>query len=294
MTKQPNTALVLGGGGLTAYGWQVGVLAGLADAGVHLGDADVLAGTSAGSLLALDLAKGSTPSALYTEQINRDRPMIDVDFTLSMTVRYLWASLRSRDQDKTLEHLSRLALSVRDVPESAVLEAIGPHIPVPDWPEREVRLFAVDALTGTPTAFTAADGVDLPHAMAATCALPPLFPPITIGKARWMDGGVRSTTNADLLTDCARVVVLAPIPKAAGATPSAQSHIRTLTTHGTRATLLTPDRAARRAFGRNPLNAARIPGSAREGRRQGREYAETVREVWDGSDPHRSEHIPAR
>lgn len=52
-----DTALVLGGGGLTAYGWQIGVLAGLADAGVDLADADVLAGTSAGSLLALDLAR---------------------------------------------------------------------------------------------------------------------------------------------------------------------------------------------------------------------------------------------
>lgn len=50
------TALVLGGGGLTAYAWEIGMLAGLADAGVDLGDAEVLAGTSAGSLLALDLA----------------------------------------------------------------------------------------------------------------------------------------------------------------------------------------------------------------------------------------------
>ncbi|RDD88605.1 patatin-like phospholipase family protein [Streptomyces parvulus] len=278
--KGPSTALVLGGGGLTAYGWQVGVLAGLADAGLHPG-ADVLAGTSAGSLLALDLAKGSTPEDLYTEQVNRQRRMIDVDFTLSMTARYLWASLRSRDPDRTLGHLSRLALSVRDVPETAVLEAIGPHIPVEDWPDRPVRLFAVDALTGTPKGFTAADGVDLAHAMAATCALPPLFPPITIGAGRWMDGGVRSTTNADLLADCARVVVLAPIPKAAGATPSARTQVRTLLSQGTRATLLTPDRASLRAFGRNPLNAERIPGAAREGRRQGREYAEAVRAVWE-------------
>ncbi|MEW2449560.1 patatin-like phospholipase family protein [Streptomyces parvulus] len=277
----PSTALVLGGGGLTAYGWQVGVLAGLADAGPHPGDADVLAGTSAGSLLALDLAKGSTPEDLHTEQVDRQRRMIDVDFTLSMTARYLWASLRSRDPDRTLGHLSRPAPSVRDVPETAVLEAIGPHIPVEDWPDRPVRLFAVDALTGTPKGFTATDGVHLAHAKAATCALPPLFPPITIGEGPWMDGGVRSTTNADLLADCARAVVLAPIPKAPGATPSARTQVRTLLAQGTRAALLTPDRASLRAFGRNLLNAECIPGAAREGRRQGREYAEAVRAVWE-------------
>ncbi|MEU0224315.1 patatin-like phospholipase family protein [Streptomyces sp. NPDC006284] len=277
-----DTALVLGGGGLTAYAWQVGVLAGLAEAGLDLGDADVLAGTSAGSLLALDLAGGSAPADLYREQVERERPMMDVDFTLTMTARYLWAALGSRDPRTVVRRLGRLALSVHDVPESEVLEAIAPHLPVQDWPERTVRLFAVDALTGTPTAFTAGSGVDLLHAMSATCALPPLFPPITIGEGRWMDGGVRSTTNADLVDDCARVVVLAPIPKAAGATPSAASQVASLTANGTRATLLTPDRTSRRAFGHNPLNASRIPGATREGRRQGTDQADRIRRVWLG------------
>ncbi|WP_235614607.1 patatin-like phospholipase family protein [Streptomyces ambofaciens] len=277
-----DSALVLGGGGLTAYAWQVGVLAGLADAGLDLGAADVLAGTSAGSLLALDLAKGSAPADLYREQVHRERAMMDVNFTLTMTAKYLWAALGSRDPDTVVRRLGRLALSVRGVPESAVLAAIGPHLPVEDWPERTVRLFAVDALTGAPTAFDAGSGVDLLHAMSATCALPPLFPPITIGEGRWMDGGVRSTTNADLVDDCARVVVLAPIPKAAGATPSAATQVASLTAKGARAILLTPDRAARRAFGRNPLDASRIPGAAREGRRQGTEQADRVRTIWHG------------
>ncbi|CAM5593513.1 Patatin-like phospholipase family protein OS=Streptomyces tendae OX=1932 GN=GUR47_14265 PE=4 SV=1 [Streptomyces tendae] len=96
-----DTALVLGGGGLTAYGWQIGVLAGLADAGVDLTDAEVLAGTSAGSLLALDLARGSAPADLYKEQLNRERAMLEVDFTFSMTIRYLWAALGSRDRRRS-------------------------------------------------------------------------------------------------------------------------------------------------------------------------------------------------
>ncbi|MPY62004.1 patatin-like phospholipase family protein [Streptomyces spongiae] len=275
-----DTALVLGGGGLAAYAWQVGMLAGLADAGVDLGGADVLAGTSAGGLLAVDLATGAAPVDLYGEQVNRTRALLDVDFTLAMTVKYLWAALGSRDPETMVKRLGRLALSVRDVSETDVLDAIGPQLPVQKWPERPVRLFAVNALTGEPTGFSADSGVDLVRAMSATCALPPLFPPITIGAGRWMDGGVRSTTNADLVHDCRRVVVLAPIPKGPGASQSTSDQVAALMTGGARAALLVPDRAARRAFGRNPLDASRVPGAARAGFRQAAEYAEQVRTVW--------------
>ncbi|WP_328659307.1 patatin-like phospholipase family protein [Streptomyces sp. NBC_00334] len=277
-----DTALVMGGGGLTAYGWQVGVLAGLADAGVDLVDADVLAGTSAGSMLALELAGGRSPADLYKEQAGRERAMLDVDFTLGMTGRYLWAALGSRDPDTVVERIGRLALSVRDVPQTAVLDAIRTQLPAREWPERTVRMFAVDALTGEPTAFDADSGTDPLHALSASCALPPLFPPITIGAGRWMDGGVRSTTNADLVDDCARVVVLAPVPKGAGASPSARTQAEALAARGTRVALLTPDRAARRAFGRNALDASRIPGAAREGRRQGATHAERIGQIWHG------------
>ncbi|GGZ74931.1 patatin-like phospholipase family protein [Streptomyces bluensis] len=277
-----DTALVLGGGGLTAYAWQVGMLAGLAEAGLDLGGADVFAGTSAGALLAVELAAGAAPADLYGEQVSRTRAMLEVDFTLTMTVKYLWAALGTRDPEAMVKRLGRLALAVRDVSESDVFDAIGPQLPVQQWPERPVRLFAVDALTGEPTGFGADSGIDLVRAMSATCALPPLFPPITIGEGRWMDGGVRSTVNADLVDDCRRVVVLAPIPKGPGASPSTSDQVASLEAGGARAALLVPDRAARRAFGRNPLDASRIPGAAREGRRQAAEHAEQVRAVWHG------------
>ncbi|WP_369235010.1 patatin-like phospholipase family protein [Streptomyces sp. R21] len=277
-----DTALVLGGGGLTAYAWQVGVLAGLAEAGVDLSGADVLAGTSAGSLLAVELATGRAPADLYGDQVSRKRAMLEVDFTLAMTVKYLWAALGSRDPQAVVKRLGRLALNMRDVPETVVFDAMRSQLPVQEWPERPVRLFAVDALTGEAAGFGADSGVDLVRAMAASCALPPLYPPITIGAGRWIDGGARSTTNADLVDDCRRVVVLAPIPKGPGASPNASHHVASLSAAGARAALLTPDRAARRAFGRNPLDASRIPGAARAGLRQGAEHAERIGAVWHG------------
>ncbi|GGW93566.1 hypothetical protein GCM10010297_13930 [Streptomyces malachitofuscus] len=276
------TALVLGGGGLTAYAWEAGVLAGLAKAGVDVGDAEVLAGTSAGSLLALELATGAAPADLYEDQVDGKRAMPDVRFTLGMTVRYLWAALGSRDPDAVVRRLGRLALSVRGTSETDVFDALEPQLPVREWPERTLRFFATDAYTGRTEGFGADSGVELLRAVAATCALPPVFPPIPVGEGRWMDGGVRSTTNADLVDDCRRVVVLAPIPKGPGASPGAVGQVAALRSGGARATLLTPDREARRAFGRNALDASRVPGAARAGLRQGAEYADEVRVVWHG------------
>lgn len=276
------TGLVLGGGGLTAYAWETGILAGLAKAGADLTGAGVLAGTSAGSLLALDLAAGAAPADLYEEQVGGERVLLDVDFTLGMTVRYLWAALGSRDPEKVVERLGRLALSVRGVSEADVCDVIRPHLPVRQWPERPLRFFATDALTGRTEGFHAGSGVGLLRALAATCALPPLFPPVTIGDGRWMDGGVRSTTNADLVDDCRRVVVLAPVPKGPGASPSAVDQVAALTAGGVRAVLLVPDRQARRAFGTNALDPSRVPEAARAGFRQAAEYADRVRTVWNG------------
>ncbi|MFJ6573196.1 patatin-like phospholipase family protein [Streptomyces sp. NPDC091292] len=273
-------ALVLGGGGLTAYAWQVGMLAGYADAGLDLGKADLLAGTSAGALLAVELASGAAPADLCAAQLGGERSMPDVRFTLAMTAKYLWAALGSRDPVTAGKRFGKLALAVRGVSEDDVFDVLGPQLPVQDWPERAVRLFAVDAFTGRPKGFGADDGIDLPRAMVASCALPPLFPPITAGDGRWMDGGVRSTTNADLVDDCRRVVVLAPIPKGPGADPGAAAQVASLAKAGVRAALLVPDREARRAFGRNPLDASRIPGAARAGLRQAAESVERIRAVW--------------
>jgi len=53
--SEHRTGLVLGGGGITGIAWELGVLAGLAEAGVDLHDADLVVGTSAGSVVAAQL-----------------------------------------------------------------------------------------------------------------------------------------------------------------------------------------------------------------------------------------------
>src|SRR3954470_5402611 len=63
------TALVLGGGGVTGIAWEVGILKGLADAGVDLASADLVVGTSAGSVVGAQLTSGQSVQSLYDGQL---------------------------------------------------------------------------------------------------------------------------------------------------------------------------------------------------------------------------------
>ena len=61
-------ALVLGGGGSAGNAWVIGVIAGLADAGLDVTTADLTIGTSSGSTTAAQIA-GATPGELYAATI---------------------------------------------------------------------------------------------------------------------------------------------------------------------------------------------------------------------------------
>lgn len=92
------TALVLGGGGLTGIGWEAGVLAGLVEAGADPGAADVVIGTSAGSVVGAQLTSGSvTPEELYERQLADPRGEVAGRVGPAVMSRYALAAFRSRD-----------------------------------------------------------------------------------------------------------------------------------------------------------------------------------------------------
>jgi NTE family protein len=76
-----------------------------------------------------------------------------------------------------------------------------------EWPER-FRCTAVDAADGTLKVWSRADGVEVQQAVASSCAVPVIFPPVTIRGRRWMDGGVRDMVNADVATGHGTVLVV--------------------------------------------------------------------------------------
>ena len=160
-------------------------------------------------------------------------------------------------------------------------EVIAQRLPSHDWPDRELRITAIDIGTGELVAFDRASGVELVDAVAASCAVPGAWPPVTIGERRYMDGGVGSTMNLKLAADCDVVVVLVPRAsrrrhRSAATRPSRSTRFRG------RSLGVFADDDSLTAFGPNPLDPACREPSARAGRAQGRRVAAEVAEFLAG------------
>ncbi|MEU6357463.1 patatin-like phospholipase family protein [Streptomyces sp. NPDC047072] len=275
-----STALVLGGGALVGGAWLTGVLAGLHDAGVDVTRADIVIGTSAGAVFGARLLAGEPARELYARQL-AGADGVELGVTLGQTVRYLRAALGSRDPQRSARRLGAAALKARTGPESVVLNVVqGLLNGVREWPGDTLRITAVDALSGHLETFDADSGVPLLDAVAASCAVPVVWPPVTVAGRRWMDGGSRSTANLHLARGHHHVLAVAPIPAAVGPHPGAEWQAAELAADGVDVTLVTPDRAARRAMGRDMTADARRPAAARAGYAQGSAAAAAVSEVW--------------
>ncbi|MDQ0912590.1 NTE family protein [Streptomyces canus] len=257
-----------------------GVLAGLCDAGVDPARADVVIGTSAGAIFGSRLLAGEPARELYERQLARaDR--VGLAVTSAQTLRFLWAALGSRDPERSVLRLGRAALKARTGPESDVYDALRPLLrSVGDWPDRALRITAVDALSGQLTAFDADSGVTLLEDVVASCAVPVVWPAITLAGRRWMDGGSRSTANIHLARGRHHVLAIAPIPAAVGPHPAAEQQAAVLAAEGAHVTLVTPDRSARRAMGRDLTSDARRPAAARAGHAQATALAASVHPLW--------------
>ncbi|SDO60039.1 patatin-like phospholipase family protein [Geodermatophilus sp. DSM 45219] len=283
MTDQ-RTALVLGGGGITGIGWEIGVLTGLAEAGVDLTGAELVVGTSAGSVVGAQVAGGADLEAVYGRQLEPPTGEKVARMTRAALARYGWAVLRSRGDDVAFRRrIGALALAAERAgltpSEQERLDVIGSRLVGREWPDRDLRVTAVDAETGQFRVLDRTSGVPLLQAVAASCAVPGVYPPVTIDGRRYVDGGMRSAANADLAEGCDRVVVLAPVPRGIGPLSSVDAQVTGMVA---RVAVVSPDAASRRAIGRNVLDPAARAGSARAGRAQAAAVAAEVAEVWQG------------
>jgi len=272
-------ALVVGGGGVTGVAWELGMLAGLAEAGVDLSTADLMVGTSAGSVVGAQFASGIPVEELYARQLAAAGTEIAARMSTGAVLRWVWTALSSRDPQRARARIGRMALAAKTIPEAERRAVIESRLPGPDWPERRLLIAAVDAESGQFRAFDRESGVSLVDAVGASCAVPGVWPPVTIDGRRWIDGGARSSANADLAAGCERIVVLAPLTVGFGPMPSVAAQARELRKHA-RVAVVSPDRAAKRAIGRNVLDPARRAPSARAGRSQAAAVAPAVAEVW--------------
>ncbi len=273
------TALVLGGGGVTGIAWEWGMLAGLAEAGVDLCTADLVIGTSAGSVVGAQVAADIPAKDRYAAQLTATGGELTAKLGALLWAQIAWAVLRSRIPQRARARIGRMALAAKTVPEAERKAVIEARLPVQTWPERKLLITAVDAMTGGFITFDKDSDVSLVDAVAASCAVPGVWPPVTINGRRYIDGGVRSAANADLATGYARVVVLAPITSGFGPLPSVGRQVAKLSEEAHVVTI-SPDKAARQAIGRNMLDPARRAAAARAGHAQAATVTDSVAAIW--------------
>lgn len=280
--QMPTRALVLGGGGITGIAWETGVVAGLADAGVDLTTADLIVGTSAGSVVGALIASGVAVEDLYAHQLRDASGEIAARFGIVSLLRFVIASAWPGSDRSARARVGRLALAARTVAAAERVAVIRQRIGERPWPQGRLLIAAVDAETGETKLFDRESGVSLVEAVAASCAVPLVWPPVTIDGHHYVDGGVRSVTNVDLAAGCERVVVLAPITQALRRSARLSIQLAALGPRA-RSVVVTPDEVARRAIGGNVLDPAHAAASARAGRRQAAAVVEKIAAVWRAS-----------
>jgi NTE family protein len=271
-------ALVLGGGGVTGIAWETGLLLGLAEQGVDLTGAGLAVGTSAGSVVAAQVFSGVPLADLFAAQLAPPTSEIAARLGPAGLARYVVAGLWPGDRARGRAWLGRQALRTGSVPEADRRAVIAQRIGRDQWPATPLRVVTVEAGTGAVRIFTAESGVSLIDAVAASCAVPLVWPPMTVDGRRYVDGGARSVANADLADGADRVVVIAPIDVGVRRADRPAAQVAKL---GVPGVVIAPTAAARAAMGRNPLDPAFRAPAAEAGRQQAAAEVEKVRAVWD-------------
>lgn len=272
-------ALVLGSGGIAAIAWEVGIIAGMADAGIELRDAELFVGTSAGSVVAAQITSGLSLEELFQLQVD---PRLQVD-ELSPPIDFgRWRAelVRAKEAgERPTDFLQRIGALTAVVPTSQRdrRNLIARRLPAHTWPDQRVLIVAVDADSGERCVFDRTGGVELVDAVAASCAVAGIWPAIAIKGHRYIDGGFYSIENADLAADAERVLILtlpARVPPLCVA--SLDDARDTLRKHKAQVEVVHPNAASEAAFasvGGNLLDPAVREKAARAGREQGREVA---------------------
>jgi NTE family protein len=275
------TGLVLAGGGLAGIAWETGLVYGIADevpdAAAALLASDVLLGTSAGSTVAAQLSSGVSLDELFDRQIAETSAEIDSGVDIDDIAELFLTAMQTAgaSTEEKLRRIGAIALSTDTVAEAVRRAVIEQRLPSHDWPDRVLRVTAIDTATGELVVLDRSSGVGLVDAVAASCAVPGVWPPVTIDGRRYMDGGVGSTVNTVAATDCQSIVVLVPSGEFSPSPFGSGTPAELAAFPGTTLAVYADDESLA-AFGRNPLDpACRIP-SAHAGRVQGRRVARRV------------------
>jgi NTE family protein len=268
-------ALVLGGGGPLGVGWEAGLLTAIGNAGVPVADADFVVGTSAGAVVGAQLMMRRSLADLV-------QPVAEIA---------PWRSDGAADVMGLAEMLASRDLA--DCPSEADWVACFSFLRGAEWPEPfHCTAFSLDSATFA--AWDASSGVELERAVASSCTLPGLVPPVTIHGEGWIDGGSRDALNADLAIGYDAVVVVSCMvlepPEGAtpdllaGLLPGIRDRIDDLRSSGSGVEVVEPaeEFAELSGWGHYLMDVSRTAAAFDAGLRQGRVELDRIKRLWSG------------
>jgi NTE family protein len=292
-------ALVLAGGGAAGNAWELGLIAGLSDAGVDVTEADLIIGTSAGSTVAAQITGGTRPAELYAAILaevpqaqagdagsdRRRAPNSSVPNYMEWSNGIIGSAEDASDMRRRMGAAALETDASDRSSQTRWRDIVAARLPSQHWPQQPVLIVAVNADTGEPVAFDRDSGVDLVDAVAASTSngFGP-FGPYRIGENRYINGGYRRSENADLAAGYGRVLVLSPfggrsrMPLEWGMELATQ--VDELRARGSRVETIFPDSNSEHMFGANAMDLSLRPPAARAGYDQGRALAELLAEFW--------------
>lgn len=224
-------ALVLGAGGAVGHAFHVGALSALADEFEwDARTADLIVGTSAGSVVGASLRAGlsavdmrhralaGTLSSAGAKLVRRaEAAVADARSATDLAADGPGASIASRLRMASPERVRRAMREPWKVTPGSLISALVPAGRMPtdhlgaawdvlvgdEWPTRDLWIASVNLDVGHRVVFGQPGSPPAPlgDAVEASCAIPGYFAPVSIDEARYVDGGVHSTTNADLVAD---------------------------------------------------------------------------------------------
>ena len=271
-------ALVLGGGGVTGIAWEIGVLSGLAASGVDLTSADAVIGTSAGAFVGAAVASGHDLQALAEAQSLPDPNEITVAASQE-TITAWFNAFGAGDATRVGAAFGQIA---KANPEPVTVHVrrtiVESRLVTTQWPD-SLQVTTVDADSGVLQIFDRNSGIELVDAVAASGAVPGVWPLSRINGRSWIDGGMVSSANARLADGYERIIVLAPMPAGFGDIPGVEEDVAALRERAT-VVLFSPDEQSILAIGPNPYDPSRRGPAAEAGESQGLRIARIVEEMW--------------
>lgn len=282
-------AIVLGGGGEQVIAWQVGVLAGFADAGLDGRAARTILGTSGGSIAAARLALG-IDARIDAEQIARValRPAPDplrssVLQAVPKLMGILWEAGLA-DETERRRRAGHFALRWRGVLSlPAHLQRQAARLPEADWPP-SLRLVASDADTGERVVLDQSTGILLVEGVAAARAVAGLVAPVVVAGRRLIDAALCTATNADLIPDGPELAIVITPTQAPTEPRSVEAHWNdaleaersALAARWIRVVVVHASAEAAEAMGDDPVSTAGAPTAIAVGREQGAEFGTEI------------------